>query len=79
MEYEFINKMSEEYPKHLYDLSDAPNELYVMGNKKIMKDFGIAVVGARKCLGESEKIAAEISEELSLNGVNIISGLAHRN
>ncbi|MBQ2836252.1 MAG: DNA-processing protein DprA [Clostridia bacterium] len=67
---------SEEYPKQLRNIYDAPLKLYVLGDKKILKQKGVAIVGARKATGYGRKVAEQIATELSQLGINIISGMA---
>lgn len=65
-----------DYPKKLLNIYDPPKKLYVIGNEKILKNFSIAVVGARRCTKYGEEIAKSLSYNLSKYKVNIVSGLA---
>ncbi len=76
MKIEEITINSKEYPEKLRNIYDAPQKIYVLGNKQLLKRLGIAVVGARKATMYGKKIAYKISGELAENGINIISGLA---
>lgn len=71
-----LKKEDENFPKSLKDLEDCPDILYVCGNEKILNDFSIAVIGARRCTLEGRIIAQNITRELASNRINIISGLA---
>ena len=71
-----ISIESEEYPQKLRKIYDPPMKLYVLGNKEILKQKGIAIVGTRNATEYGKNIALQISKELSQNGINIISGLA---
>lgn len=73
---ELINIYDEDYPDRLKVIYDPPVVLYVKGNKKILKEKGISIVGCRLCTKYGEKIAKKLSYNLSLNNINIISGLA---
>ena len=73
---EIIERPSKDFPIQLYDLKECPNKLYVIGNKKLLENFSIAIVGARDCSDKSEETARKISYDLSKNGVQIVSGLA---
>lgn len=64
------------YPKMLKEIYDAPNKIYVKGNKKILNDFGIAIVGCRDNTKYGEIIAKNFGYNLAKNGINVISGLA---
>lgn len=76
MKIEEISIESKEYPEQLREIYDAPLKLYVLGNKEILKQSSIAIVGARKATEYGKKIAIQFSKDLSKNGINIISGLA---
>lgn len=76
MQIEEISIHSKEYPEQLKNIYDPPQKLYILGNKEILKQKGIAVVGTRNATEYGKRIALEISKDLSLNGINIISGLA---
>ena len=65
-----------EYPSKLKNIYDPPVVLYIKGNKEILKEKSIAIVGCRLCTRYGENIAKKIAYNLSLNNINIISGLA---
>ena len=73
---EEINIENKFYPQQLKNIYNSPNKIYVLGNKEILKQKGIAIVGARKATEYGKKVAFNFSKELSANGINIISGLA---
>lgn len=76
MKIEEISIESKEYPNQLRNIYDPPKKLYVLGNKEILEQKGIAIVGARRCTNYGRNVTLKISQELTLNGINIISGLA---
>lgn len=76
MKIEEISIESEEYPEQLREIYDAPLKLYVLGNKEILKQSGIAIVGSRNATEYGKKVALQFSKDLSRKGINIISGLA---
>ena len=76
MKIEEISINSNDYPEQLRNIYDPPLKLYVLGNKGILNQKGVAIVGARKATEYGKKVAFQISKELSENGINIISGLA---
>ena len=76
MKIEEISINSKEYPEKLKNIYDSPSKLYVLGNKELLQQKGIAIVGARKATQYGRKVAYKISKELAENGINIISGLA---
>lgn len=76
MRIEEINIENKFYPQQLKNIYNPPNKIYVLGNKEILKESGIAIVGARRATEYGKKVAFEFSKELSASGINIISGLA---
>ncbi len=76
LNYDIIKDGDELFPVRLYDLNNYPKQLYVIGNKNLLNQFSLAIVGSRNCLKESAENAYKLSYDLSANGVNIISGFA---
>jgi len=76
MKIEEISIESEYYPEQLKEIYDAPLKLYVLGNKELLNQIGIAIVGTRKASEYGKKVALQFSRALSEIGFNIISGLA---
>lgn len=73
---EIITIKDKAYPDKLKVIYDPPIILYIKGNKKILNQKSIAIVGCRLCTKYGENIAKKIAYNLSLNNINIISGLA---
>lgn len=73
---EEINIGNEDYPEQLRNIYDPPLRLYVLGNKAILKEKGIAIVGTRNPTEYGKKVAIKFAKQLSKKGINIISGLA---
>ena len=73
---EIITIKDKEYPDKLKVIYDPPIVLYLKGNKKILNEKSIAIVGCRMCTKYGENIAKNLSYNLSINNINIISGLA---
>lgn len=72
-----IKNIDIEYPKRLLKISNSPEKLYCIGNNKLLNSSKIvAIVGSRNCTEYGRKYARAFSEELSKNGICIISGLA---
>ena len=65
------------YPERLAKISDPPFILYVRGRLPDDDMPSAAVIGSRTCSDYGISAAEFFSEELSENGVQIISGLAH--
>ncbi len=76
MKIEEITIKEKDYPEQLRNIYDPPNKIYVLGNKEILKQKGIAIVGTRKCSEYGKIVAENIAKQLSIKGINIISGLA---
>lgn len=73
---EIITIKDKSYPDKLKVIYDSPIVLYVKGNKNILNEKSIAIVGCRECTKYGENIAKKIAYNLSLNNINVISGLA---
>ena len=74
-----IKKISindEAFPESLRNIYEAPQILYTLGNVELLREKGIAVIGARMCSAYGRKVAEEFSFNLAKNGICIISGLA---
>ena len=76
MQVEEISIKDKQYPEQLRKIYTPPLKLYVLGNKEILNQKGVAIVGSRNATEYGKKIAMKISKELSQNRINIISGLA---
>lgn len=73
---EILTIYDKEYPKKLKEIYDPPAVLYIKGNKEILKEKAIAIVGCRLCTKYGEVVAKKIAYDLSISNINIISGLA---
>ena len=67
---------NENYPKRLLNIYEPPRKLYVMGNEKILNDFGIAIVGTRNASKYGEEVTKSFAYGFAKRGICIISGLA---
>ena len=63
-----------DYPLQLKLLPDSPYTLYVKGDKSLLKDKKIAIVGSRKSDSESRIWTHSTSEEFVKKGITIVSG-----
>ncbi|MDR2883751.1 MAG: DNA-processing protein DprA [Deferribacteraceae bacterium] len=68
---------SDDYPTILKEISDPPLLLYVIGDINCLKEFCIAVVGARKVSRNGVDVTRKIASDLASCGVTIVSGLAY--
>lgn len=76
MKIEEITIDSKEYPEKLKNIYDPPRKIYLIGNKSLLYQKGIAIVGARDATQYGKKIAYNLAKELSEQNIVIISGLA---
>lgn len=73
---DIISIQDEEYPEILKNIYDPPLYLYIRGNKKILKENSIAIVGCRECTQYGKKVAWELAYNIAKQNINIVSGLA---
>ena len=73
---DIISIQDKEYPQLLKQIPYPPINLYIKGDKSILNNVGIGVVGCRIPSDYGIKIAKEFSYNISKRNVNIISGLA---
>lgn len=64
------------YPDMLKEIYSPPLLLFLKGNKIKEMEFGIAVVGSRRCTAYGREAAGYISRNLSEIGITVVSGLA---
>lgn len=73
---EIISIWEKEYPYLLKNIVDSPISIYVRGNKEILNNIGIAIIGCREATEYGIKVAKKIAYELAKEKITIISGLA---
>lgn len=73
---DIINIEDEEYPKILKEIHDPPISLYIRGDKDILNDRNIGIVGCRDCTEYGKKAAKYFAYNLSKHRINVVSGLA---
>ena len=71
-----ISIYDKEYPEILKNIYDPPISLYFMGNKEILKEKSIAIIGCRNASDYGKKAAKYFSYQLANKGLITISGLA---
>ncbi len=76
MKIEEINYKDKLYPEKLKNISDPPKKLYVIGNKEILNEKGIAIVGSRDCTKEGAENARIFAANIAKQGFTVISGMA---
>lgn len=73
---DIISIQDKEYPQILKEIYDPPISLYIKGNKNILNNNAIAIVGCREVSDYGRKAAKYFSYNLAKHNTNIISGLA---
>lgn len=75
---ELIGFKEKDYPWKLKHIPDLPAYIFVKGNKNILDDEAVAIIGSRNCTNNGKKIAFDTAKELGDKNVNVVSGLAIR-
>ena len=65
-----------DYPMRLRNIKKPPERIYVIGNREILNDKGIAIVGSRDCTLEGLRNARMFSANIAKEGLIVISGMA---
>ena len=73
---DIISIQDVEYPEILKEIYDAPISLYVRGNKNILNENSVAIIGCRECTEYGRNITKNLSYNIAKNKINIVSGLA---
>ncbi len=73
---ELITILDKEYPNKLKNIDNSPICLYALGNKKIINEKSIAIVGSRNCSDYGKTMSETFAYLLAKNNITIISGLA---
>ncbi len=71
----YLTLADDGYPRLLRQLYDPPMALFIKG-KLGPDEPGVAVVGARCCTAYGRSVAEQIADDLAVEGVTVISGLA---
>lgn len=73
---DIINIYEKYYPQFLKTIYDPPISLYIKGNKNILNNTNIAIVGCRDCTDYGKNAAKYFAYNLAKQDINIVSGLA---
>jgi DNA processing protein len=71
-----VSILDEDYPPLLARTEDPPAILFVMGKMSLLREPSICIVGSRIATAEGLGIARQLAEELSREGLLVVSGLA---
>ncbi len=64
------------YPELLTTLPDPPLALFASGDRSLLSDPSVAIVGSRHPTPAGRRITEQIASELARSGINIVSGMA---
>lgn len=73
---ELIHIYDEYYPEKLKEIYDKPIVLYIKGDKTILNEFSLAIIGCREHTKYGEIVARNISSKIAKNNIITVSGLA---
>jgi DNA processing protein len=73
---ELIAFDSDDYPRILKEIPDAPLLLYVRGDVKVLSQFAVAVVGSRRPSAYGSSVAHRLAHDLAQRQLVVVSGLA---
>ena len=76
---EIIHIDDKEYPYKLRKIKNPPQQLYLEGNRKLLQENIISIIGTRQCSKNGEKLTEKFAKELVLQNIVIASGMALRN
>ena len=71
-----LTRLSNEYPINFLNVDSPPHVIYCKGDLSLLNGNNIAIVGTRRPTNYGKTITEKFARELTLNGFNIISGLA---
>lgn len=73
---ELISIYDKYYPENLKQIYDKPISLYIKGNKELLKEKSLAIIGCRENSNYGKEVASAISKGLAKQRITTISGLA---
>ena len=73
---DIISINDKDYPQQLREMHDYPISLFIKGNKKILEEPSIAIIGCREASEYGKMASKYFGYELAKKGINIVSGLA---
>src|SRR6478609_5778318 len=76
MRVETIPSSSPEYPERLLDLPEPPAQLWSIGDRSVLREPIVAIVGTRRATSYGLRITRELSGALARAGACIVSGMA---
>lgn len=73
---DIISIEEKDYPQILKNIYDPPLSIYILGNKKILNNTSVAIVGCRDATQYGKYVTKELAYNISKQQINIVSGLA---
>lgn len=73
---ELISIYDEDYPENLKQIYDKPISVYIKGNKKILNEFSLAIIGCRENSLYGKEVATAVAKGLAKQDIVTVSGLA---
>lgn len=73
---ELISICDKDYPENLKQIYDKPISIYVKGNKKILNEFSLAIIGCRENSNYGKEVAIAVTKGIVKKNIITISGLA---
>lgn len=73
---ELLTIKDEAYPTQLREIASAPPVLYIRGDRAVLHNKSIAVVGSRKFTQYGQRVAENLTRDLVRTGLTVVSGLA---
>lgn len=73
---EIVTIQDKEYPLKLHQVYDKPIVLFIKGNKNLLKEFSLAIIGCRKNTSYGEIVAKSLAKKIAENKIVTVSGLA---
>lgn len=71
-----VTKLDSDYPSLLLEIYDSPGVLFVLGDKTVLQERMISVVGTREPSYYGKWVAQELGAYLADNHIPVVSGLA---
>ena len=75
-EIKIIKKGDKGYPEKLLKIKDPPEQLYVLGDERLLNKKSIAIIGSRDCTMYGYEQAKRFAKELAKENICVVSGMA---
>lgn len=73
---ELISIQDKDYPEKLKTLYDKPISLYIRGNKELLNEFSLAIIGCRENSNYGNEVARAVTKGVARKNIITVSGLA---